>query len=108
MIPIVMDLSTQKTRKVVCPPWIESEYSVEMGVAWWEEIGNGHCDCQRAQIFYGESAQQCGKRHFVVVDVVGALEGESKNEILRWINDGYPAESIAAALEAYRIQHEGK
>ena len=69
---------------------------VDFSVYWWTE-GNGSCDCNRALVFdiednnHTNSGMCLGTNRFLVVDVSGDLEGHSKEEILKTINQEYPA-----------------
>lgn len=90
MYPTLLDIKTGKT--------VTAKDS-ESSVFWWTE-GNGSCDCNRAAEFdddiYDEIAQQfeenvCfGCHRIVAIDAHGDLESCSKEDVLEWMNDGYP------------------
>jgi hypothetical protein len=79
-------------------------------VFWWTE-GNGSCDCNRAIHFEGVDDEMNAQQHidkpglephqslcygckrFIAIDVGGALEGLSKQQILSEMNSEYPRHS---------------
>lgn len=92
MYPTIIDVQTQE-RKVLADH--------DAPVFWWTE-GNGACDCNRALAMGHEELENkvgdqdvcLGRSRFIAVDVHGDLEGRDKADILRQLNDGYPADLV--------------
>jgi hypothetical protein len=98
MIVTLLDTDTGEQRS--CDDW-------DMDVFWWTE-GNGSCDCNRSAAFGGEwlheqHRMQLGLeddlcmmgRRFLIVDVSGNTEGETREEILETANRAYPDDLVA-------------
>lgn len=90
MYPTLLDTKTGK--RVIAK-------GMDYSLFWWTE-GNGSCDCNRA-IAIGNDVENemtiefgagcCfGNSRIVAIDVHGDLEGISKEQILREMNDEYP------------------
>ena len=92
MYPTILDLKTGERHLCKDRPW-------DCSVFWWTD-GNGACDCNRALAIkkrteWPEYAKQfsegicLGCKRFLIVDVHGDLEGQSKESIIAEANAGY-------------------
>lgn len=63
-------------------------------VYYWAE-GNGLCDCNRSLAFLSlNDCSDCGTSRYLICDVEGDFEGQTKEEVLAWLNDDYPTEFV--------------
>lgn len=90
MYPTLLDTKTGKT---------VTAKDMDSSLFWWID-GNGSCDCNRA-IAFGDDVEEemtagfgegcCfGCSRIIAVDVHGDLEGVSKEQIIKEMNDEYP------------------
>ena len=95
-------LDTKTGERRDCSDWHDG---AEFGVYWWSE-GNGSCDCNRALAFdltededyqeeqrlaLGLERNTClGAERWLIVDVHGDLEGQTRDQVLAEANGDYP------------------